>query len=74
MPPAQPVPSLRIHPENPNHHLWNNHGIWFLHYTVHPTPCTKERVRRSLGTRDLAEARRRRDLALARLHRGALAA
>ena len=54
---------LRIRPcaENPNHHLWNNHGTWFLHYTVHPTPFTKERVRRSLGTRVLAEARERRD-------------
>jgi hypothetical protein len=41
--------------------LWNNHGTWFLHYTVHPTPLTKERIRRSLGTKDLAVARRRRD-------------
>jgi hypothetical protein len=46
---------------NPNHHLWNNHGIWFLHYTCYPTPVTKERVRRSLRTRCLEEARRRRD-------------
>ncbi|HTP47105.1 MAG TPA: hypothetical protein VMQ50_09330 [Casimicrobiaceae bacterium] len=54
---------LRIRPcaENPNHHLWNNHGTWFLHYTVHPTPFTKERVRRSLGTSHLDEARERRD-------------
>ena len=54
---------LRIRPcaANPNHHLWNNHGTWFLHYTVHPTPFTKERVRRSLGTPVLAEARERRD-------------
>jgi len=54
---------LRIRPcaENPNHHLWNNHGTWFLHYTVHPTPFTKERVRRSLGTPVLAVARERRD-------------
>jgi hypothetical protein len=55
------LPSIRIRSENPNHHLWNNHGTWFLHYTVHPTPFTKERIRRSLGTRDLAVARRRRD-------------
>ena len=47
--------------ENPNHHLWNNHGTWFLHYTVHPTPFTKERIRRSLGTKDVAIARSRRD-------------
>ncbi len=53
--------SLRIQPANPNHHLWNNHGTWFLHYTVHPTPFTKERIRRSLGTKDLGTARQRRD-------------
>ena len=52
---------IRIRPENPNHHLWNNHGTWFLHYTVYPTPLTKERIRRSLGTKDVATARRNRD-------------
>jgi len=56
--------SIRTNPENPNHHLWNNHGTWFIHYVVHPTPITKERVRRSLGTRDLNEARARRDALL----------
>ena len=56
-----PQPGIRIRPENPNHHLWNNHGTWFLHYTVHPTPFTKERIRRSLGTKDLGTARARRD-------------
>jgi len=55
------LPGLRVRAENPNHHLWNNHGTWFLHYTVHPTPFTKERIRRSLGTKDLAAARDRRD-------------
>lgn len=52
---------IRVRAENPNHHLWNNHGTWFLHYTVHPTPYTKERVRRSLGTKDVTVARARRD-------------
>ena len=52
---------IRITADNPNHHLWNNHGTWFLHYTVHPTPFTKERIRRSLGTKDLDTARNRRD-------------
>ncbi len=55
------LPGIRVHPENPNHHLWNNHGTWFLHYTVHPTPFTKDRIRRSLGTKDLVVARERRD-------------
>ncbi len=53
--------SLRISEANPNHHLWNNNGTWFLHYTVYPTPFTKERIRRSLGTKDVKVARERRD-------------
>jgi hypothetical protein len=56
-----PQLSLRTNLENPNHHLWNNNGTWFIHYVVHPTPITKERVRKSLGTKSLAEARARRD-------------
>ena len=60
----------RVQAENPNHHLWNNHGTWFLHYTVHPTPFTKERVRRSLGTKDVKVARARRDSFFAHLASG----
>jgi hypothetical protein len=56
--------SLRVNPANPNHHLWNNNGTWFIHYVVHPTPFTKDRIRRSLGTKSLAEARARRDAIL----------
>ncbi|QYM77889.1 hypothetical protein K0B96_11235 [Horticoccus luteus] len=55
------LPSARRTNGNENHHLWNNNGTWFLHYTTYPTPFTKERVRRSLGTKDLMEARLRRD-------------
>jgi hypothetical protein len=61
------LPGIRVRPENPNHHLWNNHGTWFLHYTVHPTPFTKERIRRSLGTKDIRIARERRDSFFAHL-------
>ena len=60
-------PALRVRAENANHHLWNNHGTWFLHYTVYPTPFTKERIRRSLGTRELHIARERRDAFFAHL-------
>ncbi len=56
--------SVRINPANPNHHLWNNHGTWFIHYVVHPTPYTKERIRHSLHTKSLEEARQRRDALL----------
>lgn len=55
------LPGIRVDTENPNHHLWDNHGTWFLHYTIHPTPFTKERIRRSLGTKDVRVARERRD-------------
>jgi hypothetical protein len=60
-------PGLRVRPDNENHHLWNNHGTWFLHYTIHPTPFTKERVRRSLGTKNVNVARERRDTFFAQL-------
>jgi hypothetical protein len=58
---------LRVRAENLDHHLWNNHGTWFLHYTAHPTPFTKQRVRRSLGTKDVRVARARRDAFFAHL-------
>jgi hypothetical protein len=52
---------LRINAANPNHHLWNNNGTWWCHYTEHPTPFTKQRTRTSLGTKSLVQARSRRD-------------
>ena len=52
---------LRVTRDNPNHHLWNNNGVWWLHYTVYPTAVTSERVRKSLRTRSLEIARARRD-------------
>ena len=58
--------SIRTNQSNPDHHLWNNHGRWYIHYVVHPTPFTKERVRRPLGTDSIREARRLRDAFLAR--------
>ncbi len=53
--------SIRDCGDNPNHHLWNNNGIWWVHFTVYPTPVTTHRVRRSLRTRELEEAKRKRD-------------
>ena len=61
------TPSIRVLAHNPDHHLWNNNGTWFLHYTVYPTPFTKERIRRSLGTKDVNLARERRDQFFAHL-------
>ncbi len=52
-------------PPNENHHLWNNNGTYWCHFTVHPADYTKRRVRVSLHTSDIVEARRRRDALLA---------
>ena len=65
---AYPRLRVRVDPTNPNHHLWNNNGTWFIHYTVHPDALTAVRVRRSLGTAELSEARSRRDAYLDRAH------
>jgi len=46
---------------NPNHNLWSNNGTYWVRFTIHNTDYTKDRVAKSLQTRDLAEARRRRD-------------
>ena len=56
--------SIKIDSENPDHHLWNNHGTWWIHYTVHQRDYTKRRVRVSLETRNLRVARARRDALL----------
>jgi hypothetical protein len=45
---------------HPNHHLSKNGRRWWVAFTVH-RGCRQERVRRSLGTHDLIEARLRRD-------------
>lgn len=53
--------SVRVNAENPNHHLWNNRGTWWCHFTLHKPNYTTERIRLSLKTRSLEEARRKRD-------------
>jgi hypothetical protein len=50
----------------PDHHLWRNGNVWWVAFTVHLPGWQKERVRFSLGTTELAEARRRRDEVLRR--------
>jgi hypothetical protein len=46
---------------DPDHHLWRNGRLWWIAFTVHLPGWQKDRVRLSLGTDDVAEARRRRD-------------
>ena len=49
--------AIRVRAENPDHHLWNNNGTFWCHYTEHLSDYTKRRVRRSLRTADRAIAR-----------------
>lgn len=53
--------AIRILPANSRHHLWNNNGTWWCHYTLHLPDFTKKRVRVSLDTHDPREARAKRD-------------
>ena len=72
MPTTQLAPS-RASETNPNHHLWKNGRLWWLAVTLLHDGWRQERVRQSLGTDDVLEARRRRDLVLARFVRPAAA-
>ena len=56
--------SLRGLHNGPDHHLWNNNGTWWCHYTAHSQDYRAVRVRRSLRTRILDTARNRRDALL----------
>ena len=60
--------AVRIDRTNPDHHLWRNRHTWWCHYTVHDTPITKQRIRISLKTRVLAEARKLRDQVFEKLY------
>ena len=64
--------SVRIGSGNPDHHLYNNNGVWWLHYTSYPGPATSKRIRRSLKTRDVTLARHQRDTILKDLFEGAV--
>ena len=52
--------SARFNDSNPRHHLWLNNGTWWVHYTLNFDFRTR-RIRRSLRTKSLAEAIRKRD-------------
>ncbi len=55
-----PVPP-RLDTVNPDHHLWRNGRFWWVAFTLIHEGWRQERVRRSLKTADVVEARRRRD-------------
>lgn len=59
---------LRINAANPNHHLYNNNGTWWCHYTEHRQDFTKRRIRMSLQTPSLPTARAKRDRWFSEIH------
>ena len=59
--------AIRVDADNLDHHLWLNHGTWWIHYTLHLDGTRKRRVRCSLETNDVEEARTRRDRLFAAL-------
>jgi hypothetical protein len=73
MPTENPAENIRgsisapdLSADDPDHHLWRNGRLWWIAFTVHLPGWQKERVRTSLGTADIVEARRRRDELLRR--------
>jgi len=58
--------SVRILPDNPDHHIWDNNGTFWFHATLHTPDYQKRRVRVSLNTSHLEVARQRRDALFAR--------
>lgn len=58
---SSPHLALRVDTTNPDHHIWNNNGTYWCHYTIHLPDFTKRRMRTPLKTKDLCEARQRRD-------------
>jgi len=53
--------AIRINPDNPTHHLFNNHGTWWCHFSVVENNLTQRRVRVNLHTDDILQAQVKRD-------------
>lgn len=72
-PPRTPRPSdagalvTASHPAD--HHLWRNGRLWWIAITLHDAKGRRRRVRRSLGTDDVTDARWQRDRFLDRVRR-----
>jgi hypothetical protein len=58
--------SARATDPDPDHHLWRNGRVWWIAFTFHTDCGRKYRVRKSLATKRVVEARTRRDALLAR--------
>jgi hypothetical protein len=45
-----------------NHHIWDNNGTWWCHLSLERRSGPAKRIRFSLRTNNVREARKRRDL------------
>jgi hypothetical protein len=61
LPGLPPLINQSMKTRNPDHNLWNNNGTFWCRFSVHYPDYTAGRIARPLRTRDLAEARLRRD-------------
>jgi hypothetical protein len=53
--------SVRVRSNNPEHHLFNNHGTWWCHFWAIADGIRQKRFRVNLHTRVLSEARSKRN-------------
>ena len=44
-----------------NHHIWDNNGTWWCHFSIERRTGPAKRIRFSLRTNNVREARKRRD-------------
>ena len=58
---TQPQLTTRGEGNNPNHHIWNNNGTLWCHFTLHLPGYTKKRTRKSLKPKRIDNVRYRRD-------------
>ncbi len=57
----QIIPLKRKKTTGPDHHIWDNNGTWWAHFSITRRRGPAKRVRVSLCTKNLEEARERRD-------------
>ena len=53
--------SVRVRGNNPNHHLFNNHGTWWCHFWAVADGVRQQRFRVNLKTSSRTKARSQRN-------------
>ena len=53
--------SVRVRKNNPDHHLFNNHGTWWCHFWAIADGIRQQRFRVNLHTSSRIEARAQRN-------------